>query len=1743
MHWQFTPYTLPLLTATAVSAALALLAWRRRSVPGAIPFALLMLAVVEWSLAYALELGSADLPVKVFWVKIEYLGIVTVSVMWLAFVLQYTGREKWLTRRNAALLAIVPLVTLLLIWTNDLHGLIWSDVRLDTSGFFPLLDLTYGAWWWAHAAYSYLLLLLGTLLLIQAFIRSPHLYRGQVSALLIGALVPWVGNVLYIFDLSPFPHLDLTPFAFTLTGLAVAWGLFRFRLLDIVPVARDAVIESMGDGVIVVDVQNRVVDLNPAAERVIGRTASEVIGQPINIADLGLRIADLEVQGFHSEIHIPQLVLSEAEVSAMTYDLRISPLHDRRGRLTGRLAVLRDITERKRAEETLARERRAFRIIAEAAVHTTDVSDLCHRVLTGLIETLGFEFGTIRLYDEEERLLQPTAVVGLSEKEQREKIPPQPLDDPRYTGALVARTRRAIFAPDVNRHEISKTHGPRLDELGIRSIISWPILGTGQSLLGVMQLVARTPKEIAGEDRSFFETVAGMFATVLERKQVEEEVHWRAETLSALHETALDLAAQRALPDLLQAIVARAVELLKAKGGGIYFYRPATDDLELALQYNLEPDFTGTVLERGEGLSGKVLETGRPMVVDDYGHWEGRSAQYEEAGFTACVAVPISWGDRLLGVLNVLDDAPRTFSPAGIGLLERFTPLAAAALEQTHVLEKERARRREAETLRKAGTTVTETLSLDERLERILVQLERVVPYDSASVQLLRDGHIEIVGGRGFPEPETVIGLRLPVPGDNPNTPVVVERKPVILADARAAHPTFRQPPHDHIRSWLGMPLIVHDQAIGILAVDSIELGHFNEEHVRLVTPFANQMAVAIENARLYEESQRRLREMNSLLEISRNVTATLELDEVLHRVIEAAITAIGPAEKGTLHLLDEEQEELAVRASVGFSPETVAAARFKPGEGYTGWVFAHQQPLIVRNVKADPRTKPIDLPEVYEEKSALCVPLIVRGRAIGTVTLDNVTRYDAFTPEHLDLLTIFASQAAVAIENARLFEDARQWATEMGILYEVATAAATSVHLDEVLSRTTAALQQTLRPDDIAILLLEPETNELVIRASTGFPGGPKLMRRAIGVGVPGWVVQTGQPLLLADVRGDERYHACDANTRSELCVPLQVGERVIGALNLESRRLAAFSEEDLHLVSILAGNLAAVIENARLFQEIEERRMYLERVLGAAPDAVITLDARHRVVEWNTGAEKLFGYSREEVIGRNPDDLVTSPDVLDEAIGLTQIVLSGREVPPVETVRYRKDGSPVDVIVAGSPILVEDELIGVVAVYTDITERKRAEEALRRWAAELDALQSTVLDITTPHDLPTLLQTIVERAARLLDAPGGGMYLCDPARRQVRCVVSYNTPHDYTGTVLKYGEGAAGIIAQTGEPLIIDDYRVWSGRAAAYEEEKPFTAVLSAPMIWQGQVTGVIHVLHNVESKHFTQADLQLLTLFADHAAIAVENTRLYEQAQKEIAERKRAEEALRQYAAELEARNEDLDAFAHTVAHDLKNPLGIITGFAQVLEEDYATLPDGELRRYLHTMAQSGHKMSSIINELLLLAGVRQMEVEMSPLDMASIVAEARQRLAHEIEEHQAEIILPETWPVALGYGPWVEEVWVNYLSNAIKYGGRPPRVELGATAASPLAGGTEGGQIRFWIRDNGPGLAPEEQAHLFTPFTQLDQAGKGHGLGLSIVLRIVEKLGGQVGVESEVGQGSVFTFTLPGIASQDNSLLSG
>ncbi len=291
--------------------------------------------------------------------------------------------------------------------------------------------------------------------------------------------------------------------------------------------------------------------------------------------------------------------------------------------------------------------------------------------------------------------------------------------------------------------------------------------------------------------------------------------------------------------------------------------------------------------------------------------------------------------------------------------------------------------------------------------------------------------------------------------------------------------------------------------------------------------------------------------------------------------------------------------------------------------------------------------------------------------------------------------------------------------------------------------------------------------------------------------------------------------------------------------------------------------------------------------------------------------------------------------------------------------------------------------------------------------------------------------------------------------------------------------------------------------------------TAYETRELVEQASAAGAgAYVVKPPSIRELERAIIVAMARFEDMMKLRHLNTELKERNQE-----------LHHLNTELQARNEDLDTFSHTTAHDLKNPLGLIIGYAELLAEE--TLFSEKSQKFLNIIIQTGHKMDNIIEELLQLASVQKTDVVLRPLDMAKIVAEAQRRLIYMIDEYQAKLILPDKWPITLGHTAWVEEVWVNYISNGIKYGGQQPELQLGAVESN-------NGMIRFFVRDNGPGISPAEQEQLFMPFIRLSQVRpKGYGLGLSIVRRIVEKLDGEVGIESEIGQGSTFSFTLPAV----------
>ena len=530
---------------------------------------------------------------------------------------------------------------------------------------------------------------------------------------------------------------------------------------------------------------------------------------------------------------------------------------------------------------------------------------------------------------------------------------------------------------------------------------------------------------------------------------------------------------------------------------------------------------------------------------------------------------------------------------------------------------------------------------------------------------------------------------------------------------------------------------------------------------------------------------------------------------------------------------------------------------------------------------------------------------------------------------------------------------------------------------------------------------------------------------------------------------------------------------------------------------------------------------------IIDNIDDGMIVLDMRDRAVDINAMALQIIGSPPSLPLGQPIEQVLKAwPDLTeryrDATVTASEVTLGEGESQRSLEVRI-------------SPLTDRrNQNTGRLLILRDVTRRVRAEQALRKSNRELMLLNGAIQTLTSTLDLDQVLVAILEEARDLLYADIASIWLIDRETRELVCRQAAGPRSEIVrGWRIALTEGLVGWVVRTGRSAVVAD---------ALNDERHFKAIdrqtglelrsmLIAPLWANESVTGVLQVAH-MRSNRWKPADLNLLEPLATAAATAILNARLYETAQQEIAERERAEEALRQRTLELEVRNIELDAFAHTVAHDLKNPLGVLMGYAEMLDNGQYQLKADDRGMAAAEIVRTAQKMTSIVQELLLLSEVRTAEVALEPLDMASIVSEVRHHLAFNIEDSQAEVSVPKTWPAAMGYAPWVEEVWVNYLSNAIKYGGTPstaPRVELGAEAQAD-------GMVRFWVRDNGPGIAPEDQARLFTPFTRLDQVrARGHGLGLSIVRRIVEKLGGQVGVHSDIGEGSTFSFTLAGCAA--------
>jgi diguanylate cyclase (GGDEF)-like protein/PAS domain S-box-containing protein len=1017
-------YVSLLILTVALSSVMATYAWRRRPSPGARPFSLVMLSLLIWSFAYIFEILGSTIETKFFFLKIEYIGVVGLPTFWFILVIEYSGFGKWLTRRTLSLLAVEPLIVLALLWTSPYHNLYYSSIGLVSFGDFQVLALEYQPTFWIHAFYSYALLLTGGVMLTYTYLKRYESNKRQLIILLSGLLIPWFGNALYLFRLGPSPQLDLTPVFFAISSPILALGIFRFQLMDLLPVAYDTLVESMHNGLLVLDDMNRIVYLNPELERIIGCTATEVRGrQAFQHLPPFFPLPEPNNYGPYGEISI----LSTQ--GRQYYELQSSPLLGRFGRETGRLIVVRNITHHKNAEKALLK---------------------------------------------------------------------------------------------------------------------------------------------------------------------------RAEELSKLNATHLDIATIQDITYLIQTIVKRAIDLLNADGGALFLMEEGQETLQCKFQYRHQYATSENLSHFGIEAACLADKNGKPLLLSDYKEWIAHEKPASSDNeISSLVSAPLIWRNINLGVLNVFSVSDkRNFSQDDLEMVTLFSNQAAIALENARLFDEEQRRAREAETLRLSASAVAATLDQDKAIECILEQLGHVVPYDSASVQLLINGYLEIVGGKGLPNLEHIVGFRFPIPGRNPNTLVIESAKTLILEDIDS-YKGFTKIPDRRIRSWLGVPIIFHEEVIGMLSLDSYQERFYRHEHARIAVSFADQVAVAIQNARLYAQVESRVDELGRLYKAAQDMAASLEPEIILKELARHLTEALG-ATSG--RVLDIDQENGVTTLLASHISETAADKEraTEPGQKHLLSDF----PTIYKAFEdGSSLSFHADDPDLFHSerqyysthgvKSIVLVPIVARGRLIGKASIWESRRRRTFTTTEKRLAQALAQHGAGVMENARLYSDIRKRMDELDALRATLTDLSSELELPRLLNAIIQRAASLLGATGGDLGIYDPGIGKLRIVVSYNMGHDYTGVLMELGEGVMGYVSETLEPLIISHYQEWEgrslQYQ--EGPWHAVIAAPMLIGGKLVGAIGMvDSDQNRVFTTSDQHLLTLFAQQAAIAIDNARLFFEVQQ-------------------------------------------------------------------------------------------------------------------------------------------------------------------------------------------------------------------------------------------------------------------------------------------------------------------------------------------------------------------------------------------------------------------------------------------------------------------------------------------------------------------------------------------------------------------------
>ncbi len=750
------------------------------------------------------------------------------------------------------------------------------------------------------------------------------------------------------------------------------------------------------------DENSRFLLTNQAVASNYGTTTAEIVGK----TDIDFSATPAEAQHFHEDDlavikgnhlkFIPEEVITDAQGQLRYLQTTKIPFKFGSEKRPALLGVAVDITDRKLAEEKLriqAHEMTTLHETTHDLVETRDLHKLLGMIVRRATKLLNASGGALYLCEPEKK--QVRCVVSHNTPQELSGII---LKYGEGAAGKVANSEEPLAIED---YRIWKGRVTFLKESTFIGVLSVP-LSWHESVIGVIQIIQNDIRKFTQKEIRLASLFANQAAIAIENSRLLEEEERHRKESDALAKIGIDISASLRLENVLNRIASHAKNILKTETSAIYLVEHNTDRLiAIAAKGADAEEIKHDPVRIGEGILGGIVNQRKGEIVNEVNK-DPRAITVQgtsDTPFEHVMGVPVIIKNQIIGLIAVWRTGEGLDFPDNeLGFLTSLSGQVAVAIENARLFEEEENRRRESDTLREATEKITATLDQEQAIQVILEQLVKVVAYESASLQLLGDGYLKIVGGRGWEDPEAVLRMEFPVPGDNPNSQVILERRAITLGNAPDAYTLFKKAPHNHIRSWLGVPMIAQGRVIGMLAVDHSKPDFFSDTDLKMVNAFAGQAAIAIENARLFERTRQRLLEIETVHSISVALRAANALADALPIILDR-IMELFNAEGVALEIVTQDRREIVTELARGVW-EHLTGHRSQPANRITKEVFSSGHPFVKNNINAIEESMETTL---YSGLPVIaCVPIVAQDLPIGVMW---VGRKNAFQEEEIKLL------------------------------------------------------------------------------------------------------------------------------------------------------------------------------------------------------------------------------------------------------------------------------------------------------------------------------------------------------------------------------------------------------------------------------------------------------------------------------------------------------------------------------------------------------------------------------------------------------------------------------------------------------------------------------------------------------------------------------------------------------------------